>query len=309
MIVFLENVRKNMILISSVLILVCLSFSGFGQTILPLPNWEDVLLTPSEKKGVEISSYPNFTDNYHLSQHMKRRMAPYLLPLDNPLKPTLDEIFASSGVIEDEDSLKQAGFSILYSQMRSFIIVAKHPRIKGYLFKIYLDSRNVRKDSMVGWELLTTRCIVARKIQTIIRKHKLRHFTVADKWLYPLPPPKDGYIRAEPVVLLVKDMQIRHGETSKYIWKAQSTRRQLKELYAVLGRGYGSAFLHKNVPYTRTGQFAFIDTEYNHRKIPLSHVKRFLSPPMQKYWDGLVKKSIHKKSFQGPYILEGGGTS
>ena len=287
-----------MYLISSVLILVCLSLSGFGQTTLPLPHWEDVLLTPSEKMGVEISSYPNFTDNHHFSQRMKRRMAPYLLPLDNPLKPVLDEIFASSGVIEDEHTLKQAGFSILYSQKRSFIVVAKHPSVKGYLFKIYLNSRNVRKDSMVGWELLTTRCIVAQKIKSIIRKHQIQHFTVADKWLYPLPPPKDGYVRAEPVVLLVKDMQIRHGPSSKRIWKTQATRRQLKELYAVLGRGYGSAFLHRNVPYTKTGQFAFIDTEYNYRKIPLSHVKRFLSPRMQKCWDGLVKKSIQKSGFK-----------
>ena len=186
--------------------------------------------------------------------------------------------------------MEQAGFTILYSQKRSFIIVAKHPRVHGYLFKIYLNSRNVHKDSMVGWELLTTRCVVARKIKSIIRKHKIQHFTVANKWLYPVPPPIDGHTRTEPVILLVRNMQILCRETSKIIWRTKVTGEHLNELYAILGRGYGSPFLHKNVPFTRAGKFAFIDTERTHRKVRLPPVKRFLSQEMGEYWDCIVQK-------------------
>jgi hypothetical protein len=141
---------------------------------------------------------------------------------------------------------------------------------------------------MIGWELLTTRCIVAQKIKSIICKHKLQHFTVADKWLYPLPPPKKRHARAEPVILVVKDMRIYNRHYSKRVWATQATHRLLKELYVVLGRGYGSAFLWGNIPYTKNGKFAFIDTEYNKRPIPLTHVKRFLSPTMQVLWDHIV---------------------
>lgn len=270
-----------------------LSLSGFCQATSTLSNWEDVLLSASEKKEIHISSYPNFTDNPCINQHMQRRMTSYLLPLNSPLKPVLDEIFASSGVIADENSLEQAGFSILYSQKRSFIIVAKHPKVQGYLFKIYLDSRKVHKDNMVGWELLTTRCIVARKIKGIIRKQKIRHFTVADKWLYPVPPSTQRRLKAEPVVLVVKDMQIHQGSASKRIWQKKVTRSHLNELYAILGKGYGSPILHRNVPYTKSGKFAFIDTEYNRRKIHMTHVKRFLSPEMRSYWDYLMQSRAH----------------
>lgn len=243
----------------------CQATSSYKDSVQPFLNWEDALLTDKEKKEISIPEYPNFSNNPRITEHMQRRMAPYLLPLDSPLKPILDEIFVHEGIIKNVRSLRQAGFSILFLQKRSFIVVAKHPKVQGYLFKIYLDTKGVSKDDMVGWELLTTRCIVAQKIKTIIRKNKIRRFTVADKWLYPLPPVKQRG-RAEPVILLVKDMRIYNRGDSRRIWRSKVTRKDLKELYAVLGRGYGSAFLHGNVPYTKSGKFAFIDTEYNRRQ-------------------------------------------
>lgn len=257
--------------------------------------WEDILLTESENKS-PISFYPNFSDNRFISDHMQRLMYPYLLPLDSPIKSILDEIFAHSRVIKNKRSLQRAGFTILFSQKRSFIIVAKHPKVIGHLFKIYLDSKNVRKDGMSGWELLTTRCIVAQKIKNIIQKKKIHHFTVADKWLYPLPVlKKNRKSHLESVILVVKDMQIYNRNISRCAWKEKVTRRYLRELYAVLGKGYGSAFLHGNIPYTKAGTFAFIDTEYNKREIPLNHARRFLSKKMQPYWDSIVRRSSEKK--------------
>jgi hypothetical protein len=221
---------------------------------------------------------------------MKRVMAPYLLPLQSRLKPILDKIFAYKGrVIKNNDSLKRAGFTILFSQKRSRITVVKHPKLPGYLLKIYLDSKKIRKDGMVGWELLTTRCVVAQKIKSIIRKEKMRNYIVADKWLYPLPvPSKKQKGNVEPVVLVVKDMQIYGRGESRRAWQEKATKRHLRELYGILGRGYGSAFLQGNIPYTKAGKFAFIDTEYDKRKIPLDHVKHCLSSKMRLFWDRIV---------------------
>ena len=132
------------------------------------------------------------------------------------------------------------------------------------------------------------RCIVAQKIKSIIARHNIRHFAVADKWLYPLPP-NSSKKDALPVVLLVRNMRIYNREESKHVWKNHINRCILQELYMILGRGYGSAFLSANLPYTRQWKFAFIDTEFDKRKIPLDHVKKYISPELRDYWDSLVK--------------------
>ena len=239
------------------------------------------------------SFYPNFTDNPAINHRMRRVMAKYLLPLNHPMKPILDSIFSKSRAIENKDTLKKAGFRIIFEQKRSFIIVAKHPKVPGYLFKIYTDSASIYKDGMVGWELFKTRCAVAKKIRNIIKRHKLRHFTVADKWLYPLPiEPKSRCANSEPVILMVKDMHIYPTKKSKRMWQTKATRKQLRQLYVVFKKGYGSAFLSNNVPYTKNGKCAFIDTEYKKRNITLWLVNRFLSKKMSHYWDRLVDKNM-----------------
>lgn len=250
---------------------------------------KEALLTGREKSKHRISKYPNFANNPLMTRRMRRQMAPYLLPLKSPLKTLCDEIFSDSHVIDTERSLEEAGFQILFEQKRSLIIVAKHPKVDGYLFKIYLTSKKVRKDKMVGWELLTTRCIVAQKIKSIIKKKKIRNFMVADKWLYPLPPPEmQQHEHVEPVILVVKDMKIYNRARSRDVWELNVERKHLRELYTIFKKGYGSAYLHANVPFTESGKFAFIDTEYNKRKINLAHARRFLSDEMQIYWEHLT---------------------
>lgn len=271
--------------------------AGVERDVAKLTN---ILRNENRDNDVEITPYPNFTDNSLLSTKMQKLMFPYLVPLDHPLKPILDGIFsrAKGRAIEDEASLTRAGFSILFSQKRSFIIVAKHRQAPGYLFKIYLDSRHVRKNGLVGWELLTTRCFVAQKIKNIIEKKGIRHFTIADKWLYPLPIPGKGvYANCEPVILVVKDMNIYNRPISKKAWYTKPTKGLLRELYAILGRGYGSAYLHANIPFSKNNTFAFIDTEYNKDRVSMQRVRRFLSPPMQKYWDKLTKKKLKVQAY------------
>ena len=69
-----------------------------------------------------------------------------LLPVTHPIKPTLDFIFSQSRVILNLDTLEQAGFD--YSKPRRFtdLIVATHPALPGYIFKLYLDAQRFHKD-------------------------------------------------------------------------------------------------------------------------------------------------------------------
>jgi hypothetical protein len=235
--------------------------------------------------------YPNLSNNPAINQNMREKIWPHLLPLNHTMKPILDSIFSKSRAIETESSLIRAGFSIVCAQKNGLIIVAKHPQVPGYLFKIYPDSIAAQKNGMFGWELLTTRCVVAKKIRALIKRKKLRHFTVADKWLYPLPiQPKSQYANQETLVLLVKDMHICSKRKSKRMWRTKATRTTLKQLYSILGRGYGSAYLANNIPYTKRGKFAFIDTEYDKRDISLWLVNHFLSKKMRRCWNSILEE-------------------
>lgn len=234
--------------------------------------------------------YPHLYDNPILTPEMRDRIAPHLLPLRHKMKPVLDAIFSTSRAIENEDSLAAAGFITLHSKQSSFVKVLKHPEVPGYLFKIYMDTETRLKQDKPGWEWLTQRCEGAKRIRDFIKNKKIKHFSVPDKWLYLLPidPPTKGPIH-QPVVLLVTDMNLVSKPEILEAWKTVPTREYLDELYYILSHGCGSRFLSSNIPYTKSGKFAFIDTEYPDRKITLWKVKEFLSDEMQLYWDELCK--------------------
>lgn len=234
--------------------------------------------------------YPNFDDNPHLdpfAQLMRR----HLIPLCHPMKVPLDRIFCHCRAIHSCQTLCDAGFRILFNQPISFIKVVCHPWLPGYLLKLYVDSDCCLKDNKPGWWWLSRRCEGAANIRKLIKRKKLKCFVVPEKWLYPLPvcpPPLDPCHR-QLFVLLVEDMCLVSYEESNWAWKNVVTRRHLRELYQIISHGYASIFLPGNIPYSRKGVFACIDTEYPKRKPNYRGVKRYLSPQMQKCWDKIVR--------------------
>lgn len=234
------------------------------------------------------AAYPHFWDNPLLDSKMKDRMEPYLMPLTHPLKPILDTIFSQGRVIQDENSLTAAGFIIKHRMPNTHILVVKHPAIEGYLFKIYPDSELHLKDGKPGWYWLCNRCEGAERIRKLIKKKKIQFFTVPDKWIYPLPPTANA---KQPIVLIVTDMQLVSSEENKWAWKNVATKKHLDELYYILSHGSGSYFLTGNIPYTKSGKFAFIDTEYPKRIVKMKNVIKFhfLSPEMEEYWKKLIE--------------------
>lgn len=238
-----------------------------------------------------VSFYPNFSDNPLFTKEMRKLMAPHLIPLNHPLKATLDRIFIGSRVTANESSLAAAGFITLFSQQTTHILVVMHPDVPGYLFKIYLDTETRLKEGREGWRWLTDRCMGAARARNFILKKKMKYFCVPDKWLYPLPaePASQGPIK-QTVVLIVTDMNLVSKEEVSYAWKNLITRKHLDELYYLLSHGIGSRFLTGNIPYTKNGKFALIDTEYPKRKISLQKILPYLSDDMQVYWN--------KKCFQ-----------
>lgn len=240
-----------------------------------------------------VFNYPNFNDNPSLTDRMRSTIAPYLLPLDHPMKAKLDSIFSQSRVIQDERTLADAGFTIVAGPMhRSFVIVARHPLIPGYVFKLYLDSEDRLRKEVSHWLSLTRRCVGAQGIRQIIERKKIRHFLVPDKWLYLLPVyPFSNALNPEPVILMETDMEPETLETSIQAWKTSITPEHLDELYSILKHGFGgegTMSLFVNVPATKHGKFAFTDTESRKTKLKLQNIKRYLSHDMECYWDSLI---------------------
>lgn len=245
------------------------------------------------------SIYPNFTNNPRFTKRLKRFIAPHLLPKDHPTKAAMDEIFAKAGVMRNEKTVREAGFTIFKSQKKSYIRVLKHPLLKGYLLKVYLDTERNIPGGSPGWKRLTMRCVVAKKIKELIAKHKIKRFIVADKWVYPLPREKKSSRRAQPLVLIVKNMNIYNASGSKAAWKNKAGYKTVRELYTIFSRGYGSAYLAGNLPYTHDGKFAFIDTEFGKRHLPMERLQRHFAPNVGRYWQSLLH---HRSKGIGPLV-------
>lgn len=231
----------------------------------------------------------NTTPHPLLDKKTHAQIAPFLLPQDHPLKPQLDSLFSRQRAIENQKTLAEAGFDIVIAMPHSYIIVARHPSMPGYIFKLYLDSETRRKENISPTEWLVRRCQGAAKIRQIIQKEKIKHFTVPDKWLYVLPLyPVSHEIDPKPVLLVETDMNLESHPQTASAWKTTVQHEHLQELYAIVKHGVGSIHVVSNIPYTKEGQFAFIDTENIHKPFKLKKVKKYLSPDMQLYWDQLI---------------------
>lgn len=228
----------------------------------------------------------NFDEATALSKKFKKRIKPYLLSTKHPYKALLDLIFSKSRAIQNEQTFAEAGFQTIFLPHASFIRVARHLAMPGVLFKVYLDSEHRLKNERPGFEWLIDRCEGAQNIRKLIAKEKIEHFVVPDKWLYLVPMDFDQ--AKQPLILMVTDMDLASYDEIVEAWKTKITQKHLDELYLILSHGYASAYLVANIPYTKNGKFACIDTEYVKRKINYKKVRPFLSEEMAIYWDKIV---------------------
>ncbi len=234
--------------------------------------------------------YPNFSNNPLMNEEIRQIIKPYLLSLNHPMKSVLDGIFNQSRAIEDDQAFKKAGFQTISKFMR----VAKHPLLPGYLLKVFLDCEHrLNQTKRPGWHRLVDRCEGVMNIRKLIKKEKIKHFVVPDKKIYPLPVEPSPKLLPEReqqlAVLLVTDMDLASHEQCREAWKNNITPEHLEELYLIISHGYASTYLAANIPYTKKGKFACIDTEFPQRKLHFEKVRHYLSEEMCEYWDELVR--------------------
>lgn len=254
--------------------------------------------TEQETTGCQLRTHQyglnNLIENPLLNKKIKKEISPYLLPSNTSLAGTIDQIFYSSRPTFNSITLIQSGFNILHKQPRSHIIVASHPAVPGFLFKLYYDTELRLKNNVPGWKWFVRRCSGAELIKNVIAKKKIKHFAVPNKYIYVLPPatmpPKGPEVDPKLAVLIVQDMQLMNDDLNYAAWKMLVTPEILDELYIIISRANGSSYRPDNIPYTHAGVFAFIDTEYPHQDPDFFSIRTYLSSAMCNYWDELVKK-------------------
>lgn len=224
------------------------------------------------------------------------RIKPYLIPSNHPAKKTLDSIFKQFQPTKNLDALAEAGFITVSVRPYSFAVIAKHPDLPGYLQKLYVDSERRKKNGKEGWEWLVQRCEGADNIRKLIKEENIQYFSVPDKWIYPLPTSNQtGQTTEQRCILLVTDMELVSQEESHDAWKYLITEGHLDELYIILSHGFASSHVGWNIPYSKSGTFSCIDTEYPKRKPNYAEVEDYLSDKMKAYWKKLVKNGEKRK--------------
>jgi hypothetical protein len=239
----------------------------------------------------------NFTKPYRrgpfITEKAWTEVQPYLLPLDHPAKPILDRIFSKKRATSSHLMMKKAGFSVKQPRGNRRVTVAKHPKIKGYLIKTYLDSQNVDQKE---WEIWIHRIKGANKIQTSIESHGYCAFMkTPKKWIYPLPPislEKEGPFRQN-FILFVENMHILSNEANKLKYYQALTKEKLEALYVILKENLliDSIYLD-NIPFCKDGKIAFIDTEHyltKERPLKLHRLTKYFSPLMQNHWNQILQ--------------------
>lgn len=246
--------------------------------------------------GSLYGSYNDFQSNPYTTSKQKTLIEPYLLPKKAPVRDGLDAIFLKERVTVNPETFLMAGFEIVSIRPRSFIYVARHPQLPGYLVKVTLDIEKRQKSNLPAWQWLVKRCEGSKKIKNAIKKYKIKNFVVADEWIYPLPlspaPPNSSEYERKNEILVVTDMELASEEDSYRAWRNMTTT-HLDELYCIISTVGGRSYREDNIPLTKEGKFAFIDTEYAGERPDYNSVAKYLSPEMQKYWKRLVK---HKAS-------------
>lgn len=247
------------------------------------------------KVNKPVANSQKVSDFTHLTPEMCEALGPYLIHGNHPLKNSLDQIFSKVRVTRNKTSFANAGFKILDQRPRSYVVVARHPKLSGHLVKCYLDLEKREKWDRPSWYWLAKRCEGARKIKVIIQKYKIKHFSVPDKYIYILPIlEKTGgtrlcYLR-HPALLLVTDMNLVSEKENLYAWSHRITKEMLRELYLIITLAKGSSYRAENIAYSHSGKFCFIDCEYPSRGPDYDRIEQYLSPSMREYWNQLVQQ-------------------
>ena len=196
----------------------------------------------------------------------------------------LKKLFRDPDMFESSDHWGDAGFEIVRSS-ESKIMVASHEQAKGYLFKKYCDDISLDDQH----ENYLRRLDGIGKVRELIDEHQLQRIVAPQKWIHELPS-AFSHKKQKSHVLIVERLPILNKEDTESAYR-DIDKKTLGELCVVLHSFRGLDSNAKNVPFTKDGKIAFIDTEhwdrhskkkYKQRK-RLKYIREFLSDDRRKF--------------------------
>lgn len=240
---------------------------------------------------------PNTTEinpSIYVSDEVWMEVRDFLMPKNHPIKKQLDQIFSRSRALCDKESMKLAGFYPAKPQHHTKIIVTTHPELTGYVIKAYLDDQEYHSNKPEHYFWIK-RSKGARLIREFITTQKYEnYFKVPKKWIYLLPDepsPPSNYLR-KMFILVEEDMELVDKKTNKKLWGSECvTEELLTALFTITTElGLFDCTKPDNCPFSIDGKVAFIDTQsYHKRHVKYHKLTPYLSPPMQIYWQELIK--------------------
>lgn len=220
-------------------------------------------------------------------------VSPYLMADEHPIKASLDRLFSSSRVILNLKTLKKAGFDKAKPRKFTDLIVTTHPNFPGYIFKLYLDAQRYHK-GLPEHHYWILRIQGAEKIRKEIAVLGLNNiFKVPKKWIYALPThPKiaSGYL-TKYYILVEEDMELLSSKKNKARWASDNVpQTTLKNLLKILKKiGLKDCLKPDNIPFSKDGRIAFIDTQTFDEKVDFKRLIPHLSKNNQTYWKSLLE--------------------
>ena len=198
--------------------------------------------------------------------------------------PALDlgALFPEPSMFDSRDHWRQAGFDVIDREGSREIMVASHWTAPAYMFKKFTNK--VRsKDQLKNYRL---RVDGAAAIRKLIAKHDLRRVVVPQKWIVELAD------FSSPHLLIVEklDLLSRHDTRAAYKDVDEAT---LRDLCVVVHAFRGLDSGARNLPITRDGRIAFVDTERwkdDTDRASLKHVRTYLTAKQRDLAKKIFKK-------------------
>ena len=229
-----------------------------------------------------------------LPENVQSKIVSYLLPENHPIKPELDALFSSTRVILNLKTLEAAGFKKSKPRKFTRLIVTSHPQFPGYIFKLYLDAQRYYKNTYeyIHWMM---RVQGVEKVRHEINARGLQElFKAPKKWIYILPSTTSSRCKdyaCKHCILVEEDMELFSDAENKALWTSDFVSPQLLEgLFHILKTvGLDDCLKPDNLPFSKDGRVAFIDTQTFDRHVEYKRLLPFLSPVNQSYWKLLIK--------------------
>jgi hypothetical protein len=174
---------------------------------------------------------------------------------DDPGRLDLGALFRDEDMFESRRAWSSAGFSVIERANDGKVMVARHPLVKGLLFKKYTSDVD-EDDQTKNFE---RRLEGADRLRTFASSQRLVHVVVPHKWLLELPR---LFSRRETAhVLVVEQLDLLSDGQTKDAYRRIDPN-VLADLCVTLFHFRGMDSIAKNLPFVADGRIGFIDTEH-----------------------------------------------